>query len=149
MAKREVITRLRKAKTAHIRWRGYAQALIAGVPLDEDRIPIAHTDCEFGRWYYGAGQTLQVFPQFHAIAAPHEQLHLVYMQIVKQLFESERGGLLARLLGRRSSAAAAKSDRIQQLLDQLLQVSEQLMGPIETLEQAVAASDDDVIAALL
>ena len=31
MAKREVITRLRKAKTAHIRWRGYAQALIAGV----------------------------------------------------------------------------------------------------------------------
>ncbi len=149
MAKREVITRLRKAKTAHIRWRGYAQALVTGVPLDEDRIPIVHTDCEFGRWYYGAGQALQVFPPFQAIAAPHEQLHLVYMQIVKQLFEPERDGLLARLIGRRSSAAAAKSSRIQQLLDQLLQVSEQLMGHIEALEQAVAASGDDVIAALL
>lgn len=149
MKKKEVINQLRKAKTAHIRWRSYAQALVSGITLDEERVPIVHTDCEFGRWYYGAGQALGGFPEFKAIASPHEQLHTVYLELFRQLFEPERGGLLARLIGRRRSASSAKNDLIQRLLDELLQVSERLMGHIETLEQTILSTDDAVIARLL
>lgn len=148
MEKREVITRLRKAKTAHIRWRGYAQALVAGVPLDEERVPIVHTDCEFDRWYYGDGQALGGFAEFAAIAAPHEQLHRVYLEIFKQLFEPERGGLLARLIGRRRTATA-RSDLIQRHLDELVQVSERLLRHIETLERTLLEADEAAVACLL
>ena len=149
MKKKETISQLRKAKTAHIRWRSYAQALVSGIALDEERVPIVHTDCEFGRWYYGDGQTLGGFAEFKAIALSHERLHTVYMELFRALFEPERGGLLTRLIGRRRSASAAKNGLIQQLLDELLQVSERLMGHIEALEQTILATDDTAIARLM
>ncbi len=148
MDKQKVIAQLRKAKSAHIRWRSYAQALVSGVPLDADRVPVIHTDCEFGRWYYGDGQALAPLTGFRDIAEPHEQLHAIYMEIFKHLFQPERGGLLSRLIGKKRRDEGVKQATVQSLLNELLRVSERLLGCIETLEKEVNTSDDDTLARL-
>jgi hypothetical protein len=146
MEKKEVISQLRKAKTAHIRWRSYAQALVAGVPMDEGKVPVIHTDCEFGRWYFGEGQALADLPGFRAINEPHEQLHTVYMEIFKHLFEEENVSLFDRLIGRKAKTNQNRHLAVQSLLDELLRISERLIGHIEELEQAVSEMDEESLA---
>lgn len=148
MNKHELIAKLRKAKTAHIRWRSYAQALVLGVPMDEGKIPVLHTDCEFGSWYYGEGQALAGLAPFRAIEEPHEQLHAIYMEIFKHLFGEQSGGLFRRLIGRRGAADKNRQNAIKSLLDELLKISERLIGQIEGLEGIVVAMDEAQLAEL-
>ena len=149
MEKKEIIANLRKAKTAHIRWRSYAQALVSGIPLDEDRVPVIHTDCEFGRWYFGDGQALAKLQSFQAIAVPHEQLHAVYMEIFKSLFEEENVGLLKRLIGKKGQTSEIRKRAVQSLLDEMLRISERLIGHIEQLDQDILAMDEAKLSTLI
>jgi len=74
--------KLRKAKTAHLKWRTYAQALASGLNIDETKAPLDHTACEFGQWYHGSGQALRgVSPLFDDIAEPHRLLHEIYADL--------------------------------------------------------------------
>ncbi|MGM0594670.1 MAG: CZB domain-containing protein [Pseudomonadota bacterium] len=148
MDKRVVIAQLRKAKSAHIRWRSYAQALVAGVPMDEGKVPVIHTDCEFGKWYYSDGQALAGIDAFQAIAEPHEQLHSVYMEIFKHLFEEENVGLFQRLIGKKASSLKGRRAAVESLLAELLRISERLLGHIEALEQRVIAMEESQLAEL-
>jgi hypothetical protein len=74
--KKEALEKLRKAKGAHIKWRAYAQALVSGVPVSEEKIPIDHTACNFGQWYHGEGkQRLGHLAAYDGIYTSHEMLH--------------------------------------------------------------------------
>ena len=148
MAKKQLINHLRAAKAAHIKWRSYAQALVAGLPLDEGQVPVVHTDCAFGKWYYGAGQRLSSLPAFNAIGIPHERLHAIYMEIFKLLFETEETGFFSKLIGA-SKRQNQKSDRIDVLLGSLLDMSKTLLDAIELLERDLLALGDGEVAALI
>jgi hypothetical protein len=148
MAKKQHINHLRAAKAAHIKWRSYAQALVAGLPLDEGQVPVVHTDCAFGKWYYGAGQRLSSLPAFHAIGIPHERLHAIYMEIFKLLFETEETGFFRKLIGA-TKRQNQKSDRIDVLLGGLLEMSKTLLEAIELLERDLLAMEDREVAALI
>ena len=148
MAKKQLINHLRAAKAAHIKWRSYAQALVAGLPLDEGQVPVVHTDCAFGKWYYGAGQRLSSLPAFNAIGIPHERLHAIYMEIFKLLFETEEMGFFSKLIGA-SKRQNQKSDRIDVLLGSLLDMSKTLLDAIELLERDLLALGDGEVAALI
>lgn len=58
MTKKEIIIKLRAAKASHIQWRAYAQAIVGGFSVDQNHVPVIHTNCKFGQWYYGKGQIL-------------------------------------------------------------------------------------------
>jgi hypothetical protein len=148
MDKRQLINHLRAAKAAHIKWRSYAQALVAGLPLGEGQVPVIHTDCAFGKWYYGPGQRLSSLPAFGAIETPHESLHAIYMDIFKLLFETEDAGFFRKLIGA-SKRQNQKNDRIESLLSSLLEMSKTLLDAIELLERDMLAMDDREIAALV
>jgi len=55
MNKADLLRVIRKAKSSHIRWRAYAQALVAGLEVPADGAPVNHQSCGFGKWYYGEG----------------------------------------------------------------------------------------------
>ncbi len=55
MKKEEIITHLRAAKSAHIKWLQKAKLLINGVDIEEDAIPVNSTECKFGKWFYTNG----------------------------------------------------------------------------------------------
>lgn len=52
-------------------------------------MPVIHTDCAFGQWYYGDGQDLDSMNTFREIEEPHERLHEAYMRIFKAMSEEE------------------------------------------------------------
>jgi hypothetical protein len=118
--KQELLALIRRAKSSHIRWRAYAQGLVSGVPVDNDRLPVKHTDCKFGQWYYGDGmRQLGHLDIFRDVAGPHEMLHAVYAQIHDLVTKSHS-----------DKAAHAK-------LDDLVAISRTLLEQIELLEQEV------------
>lgn len=117
--KTELLALIRRAKSSHIRWRSYAQGMVDGMPVDDDKAPVRHTDCRFGQWYLGEGtRALGEMEVFRAIQAPHETLHGIYEQI---------HGLVAR---KDYENASIK-------LNQLVEISRTLLEQIELLEQEV------------
>ena len=82
MDKTSLLQQIQKAKSAHIKWCSFAQALAAGVSIDEATAPVQHTHCEFGEWYHGPGKAqLGHLPGYQDIAKPHEVLHATYEEI--------------------------------------------------------------------
>lgn len=148
MDKKQVISHLRGAKSAHIKWRAYAQAIVAGLPVSEDQVPVIHTDCAFGKWYYGPGQKLSSLPGYAAIEAPHEALHSIYMQIFQLLFETEEVSFFRKLIGTGKKRDDRK-EQINALLNSLIEMSKTLLAAIELLEQEVLHMDEKEVAELI
>jgi hypothetical protein len=136
MNKGDALSTIRKAKSAHIKWRSFAQALIAGVEVTDDKIPKLHTECEFGRWYHGPGQEhLGHLDSFQAIASPHEMLHAVYARIYETLHGKE--GIWSRLFTSDAERTRRKLETAKALVVELVAISETLLMAIAILEQEI------------
>lgn len=124
MEKTELLRTIRKAKSSHIRWRSYAQALVAGLEVPPDSAPVSHESCGFGTWYYGEGtRQLGHLDVFQDIATPHEILHGIY----RRIHELVGGG---------------RMEEAKPLLQQLVGVSGTLLEAIQLLDQEVMAQPD-------
>jgi hypothetical protein len=138
MHKSEILATIRRAKSAHIKWRSFAQALIAGVPVTEDKIPKEHTECDFGRWYYGEGrQVLGRLESFQGIETPHEMLHAIYNRIYNILHGMEGESLTSRILTSKAERLRRRIEVAQNLMIELVAVSETLLRAIELLESEI------------
>jgi hypothetical protein len=146
--KKEIIQHLRAAKSGHIKWRSYAQALVAGLPLDENKIPVIHTDCKFGKWYYGHGQSLSSFESFRAIEEPHEMLHSIYHKLVNALHSNDGGGLLS-IFSEKSRIDMERKREVDSHLKNLIEMSRTLLECIELLENEVMDLSEEEVAALI
>ncbi len=140
--KKMALDKLRKAKGAHIKWRAYAQALVSGVPVSDDKIPVEHTDCAFGQWYHGEGkQKLGHLASYEGIHTPHEMLHEIYKRIFTVVHTKDRGGLRA-LFSSRASRENARMTLARQYMDELVGVSETLLRALDILEQEIREAED-------
>ena len=149
MDKKEVIMQLRQAKSAHIQWRSYAQALVAGIPVEKDSVPVIHTDCKFGKWMYGPGQQLSSLSLFSAIDVPHEMLHQIYMKIFKLLFGDDDRSALVKIFSSKSRLKQENQYEAEELLAKLVSVSKTLLEAIAQLESEVRDMTDEEMAALV
>jgi len=50
----DVISKVHNARAAHKAWVARAEALVAGMPLEKEQVPMLPTECIFGQWYYGS-----------------------------------------------------------------------------------------------
>ncbi len=117
-----VLSRIRRAKSSHIRWRAFAQGLVAGVEVSEEKLPIRHTDCQFGQWYHSEGKSILGHLEiFRHIDGAHEMLHSIYEQIYNLVRDNEM-------------------EKARKKLDELIGVSRTLLEQIELLESEVDAS---------
>ncbi len=137
MDKKEVLAQLRRAKSAHILWRSYAQALVSGLAVEEEHLPVMHTDCKFGQWYYGSGQQLSSLASFEAIGMPHDILHKVYRSIFELLFGEDKRTSLQKLFGSKAKLEQKRHDEADVLMQNLLQVSGTLLDVIDLLEDEI------------
>jgi len=148
MNKRELITQLRAAKAAHIQWRAYAQAIVGGFSVDQNHVPVIHTNCKFGQWYYGKGQMLSSLSGYAAIDAPHAMLHQVYMEIFKLMFGETKTGFFGKIFTSQEKRKAKNQKKADELMQNLISVSETLLEAINMLEQEVTELSDEEIEAL-
>ncbi len=138
--KKDALEKLRKAKGAHIKWRAFAQALVAGVPVDEDKIPVEHTSCAFGKWYHGEGKLkLGHLPSYEGIYTPHEMLHEIYKQIFDVLHTKDPGGLRS-LFTSRISRENERMELARRYMEELVGVSETLLKALDILEEEIRES---------
>lgn len=82
MTKQEALLQVRQAKSAHIRWRAFVQAMVAGLEVGEDKAPTHHKDCDFGHWFYLDG--FKAFGHWRVyldVEYAHELLHEVYRML--------------------------------------------------------------------
>lgn len=143
MDKKETLTQLRSAKSAHIQWRSYAQALIAGIPVNEEYVPIIHTNCKFGKWYYGSGQKLSSLSAFKTIETPHEVLHQVYIEIFKLLFGKDERSALKKIFGSSAKIKQENQEKAEALMQKLLAISATLLEAITLLEEEIKQIPDE------
>jgi hypothetical protein len=143
MDKKEILSHLRGAKSAHIQWRSYAQALIAGIPVDQDHVPVIHTNCKFGRWYYGLGQQLSSLSSYGAIDTPHEMLHQIYMKIFKLLFSADDRTSFQKLFGSNGKIKQQHQEEAESLMQKLLSVSGTLLEALNLLESEIKDMSDE------
>jgi len=86
-----ILRELRKAKAAHLKWRSYAYAMVAGLDIDAEYAPLEHTDCAFGKWYHGTGKEhFGHLDTYSGIEVPHQILHKIYSKI----YDSAKKGKL-------------------------------------------------------
>ena len=66
-----------------------------GIPLD---FHLDETECELGKWYYGARQRFAGDPDFDALEEPHRAMHQLCAEVFTALRTGNRGRILDELL---------------------------------------------------
>lgn len=148
MDKKDVLGQLRLAKSANIQWRSYAQALVAGIPVEKDHVPVIHTNCKFGKWYYGSGQQLASLSSYGAIDAPHEMLHQIYLKIFVILFDEDNRSTLQKVFGSAAKIKEQHQKEADALMQRLLSVSGTLLEAIEVLEKEIISMSEEELSAI-
>ncbi len=133
MTKAEALEQIRKAKLGHKKWISYAKAMHMGIGVDKDAVPMMETDCNFGKWYYGEGQVFSDMESFQAIEAPHSLLHQTYMKLYKARRKPVKSGLFVS----KSKAQNEKQANLDNIMNQLLQVSQILMDNLQEFENDI------------
>ncbi|MCI5210668.1 MAG: hypothetical protein D3910_18210 [Candidatus Electrothrix sp. ATG2] len=151
MQKTQIVTTLKLAAVSHRAWFSNAQALIDGVPLDKDKVPVSAAECEFGKWYYGDGQRLKSVPGFKEIEASHDNLHQTYMEIFTLLYgeEGAKPSFFSKLIGRAQKAAAAKKEAAKARSLILKDHSNEVIDKMEQLQRVINAMGEKQLASYL
>lgn len=140
MNKSDVIVTLREASRTHKQWVADALALIQGVPLDKEKVPVNSTECAFGKWYYGEGQNLRELQGFKEIEVSHDKLHKIYMEIFAIIFGEVQGAsFFNRLFGLSHKIAVANREAAMEKFHSLEQQSDIILNQLVFLEKIVTA----------
>jgi len=143
MEKKEVVTTLKNAVISHKKWVANALALIEGVPLEKDKVPVNPTECEFGRWYYSVGQNLNELPGFKDVEEAHNNLHKTYMEIFSILFgEASEPSFFSKLFGRSHKARTEKHEEAMEKYHILEEHSKVIIAQLVQIEKVITAMGD-------
>jgi len=143
MDKDRVLGQLRAAKAAHISWVQRAKMLIEGVSIDEKSIPVNSTECQFGKWFYADGQSLNTLRNnpiecMSEIEDLHFKLHDIYLHIFKIYYETGQKGFFAKLFGKQKKVTDEDKINAKQYYDEMNTVSRELMGVLNRMERRIA-----------
>lgn len=142
MDKIELLHKINAAKRAHVSWVMKADALIQGIPLEKEQVPVNGTECAFGQWYYGEGQGLISLEEFKAIEEPHFKLHHSYAKIFKLLFEDDDHSFLSKLFGQNKRHEAVKLEQAKLLFPELKKHSEEVVRHLDNLSTQIEKISD-------
>ena len=153
MKKMDMVHEIRAAKRAHVSWVSHAHALIMGLPLEKNQVPIHGTECKFGQWYYGHGQILHRLDVYKAIEQPHISLHETYMHIFQLLFgehKEEKQSFWEKMFGQKADVDDDEENKKEanRHYTVLKGYSEQVVKLLDTLEDGLERMDDATFAKL-
>ena len=139
----ETLDKIRAAKRSHVTWVKRTRALIDGLPVDQEKVPVLPTECIFGQWYYGDGKNLSKLETFKAIENTHNQLHNTDADIFKLLFENNKPSLLKRMLGVSAKPKQQNIDAANILFLELQTMSDVIVTKLEALEGSIKQRQTD------
>ena len=146
MNKAETLEHLHSAKKAHVKWVQRAKALIEGLPIEKEAIPVDCTECKFGQWFYGEGQNLNAIPGMDCMdemESLHFNLHDMYMKIFKVYFGEMNRSFFSKLFNMKKKVTENDKEIVREYYEQLLVISHQLIDVINRLERRLHAMNSD------
>jgi len=145
MNKAITLEHLHQAKKAHISWVSRAKALIEGLPVQKEQIPVDCTACKFGEWFYSDAQSLKSIPgmdYLKRIEEEHFKLHDVYMKIFKIYFDESNISFLSKLFGSKKRVSEEEQQEAEAFYEELREVSKTLVDFIDKLEKRLHVLHD-------
>lgn len=137
MEARELVEKLRMAKSAHIGWVNRAHALIEGKPVDKEKIPISPGNCAFGKWYYGDGRKHADLTTYKEVEQPHIRLHAIYEDIFNLLFTKQNESFLSRLIGYHAKKRQQQLAQAREHFRELQKMSDIIILKLDALERDI------------
>jgi len=144
--KSEVLTSIRGARRAHIMWVDRAKALVHGLEIKKEQIPIEVTGCDFGKWFYCDGQILLSLFTERAVKKldnKHKELHDVYMKIFKIYFPVIRRSIFAKFLKRKKKITANDEYNALIYLADLEKISDELISYLNIIEKKLNSISEE------
>jgi len=151
MEKSDVLKSIRSARRSHVIWVDRAKALVNGLKIRENQIPIEVTECSFGKWFYCDGQILlSLFTEeaVKTLGDKHNDLHDAYMKIFKIYFPTTKRSFLAKLLKRKPKISANDEYNALVYLKELEEVSSELVSYLNIMEKKLSSIDEKVFRTL-
>jgi len=130
MKKQEILKELNNAKNAHVLWFANAMALSVGTDPGNSSVPKKHTECTFGKWYYGVGQENNNIETYRLIENVHKNLHDKYNEIFKEFEGLNASGFFEDINLRSSQKQKDFNTSINDLKD----ISKELLGILSKVE---------------
>ena len=147
MEKPDVLKHIRSARRAHVIWVDRAKALVNGLKVTKDQIPLEVTSCDFGKWFYCDGQILLAIFTEDAIKTlenKHKELHDIYMNIFKIYFNTSDFSFWEKLLKKKRKISAADEHNALAYVRNLEEVSNELISYLNIIEKKInTISEDD------
>ena len=131
MNKEEILQEINKAKNAHVLWFANAMALSVGTDPGDSSVPKKHTECTFGKWYYGVGQENKDLKSFSEIESIHKALHDKYNEIFTEFEKLLNEGFFDDITLRDSD----KQQSFNFSIEQLKEISKELLTKLAELEK--------------
>ncbi len=141
--KAEIVSKLRLAKTSHMKWISDVQILIrlGNVKEANATIPVNYTSCDFGKWYYGEGQKLAEFSEYTDIEEIHQLVHDTYLQIYS-LYKKPIEGSLFNSAKKQYAERETKALKLDLILKQY---SKLLFELLITLEKKIKSLSNEEV----
>jgi len=146
LEKAEVLINIRTARRTHIIWVDRVKALVNGLDIKKEQIPIAVTECDFGKWFYCDGQILLSLFRENAIKKldnKHKELHDVYMKIFKIYFTVQKRSFLEKLLKRKKKIMASDEYNALVYLSDLEKISDELISYLNIIEKKLSTISEE------
>ena len=144
LEKSDILRSIRSARRAHIIWVDRAKALVNGLPIRKEQIPLEITECDFGKWFYCDGQILLSLFTERAVKKlenKHKELHDVYMKIFKIYFPVTKRSLFSKLLQRKKKITPNEEYNALVYLRSLEDISEELVSYLNIIEKKMNRVD--------
>lgn len=156
MKKEEVLSNLKSAKSAHVKWLEKAELVINGLDLQDSVVPVAYTECKFGKWFYGNGQILKGLSNnpiecMQNIEELHIDFHDKYSNIFNIYFsETKKTGFFSKLLGleRKKEIGEVEVSLAKDCYLEMEIISSRFIEEIDRLDRRLGAVSSEKIEAL-
>lgn len=149
--KGEILTKIRGARREHVAWVERAKALVHGLEISKEQIPIKVTKCEFGKWFYCDGQILlSIFKEeaVEKLESKHKELHTIYMKIFKIYFDKKEQTIWEKIFKRKRKISASDEHIALEYLKKLEITSMELISYLNIIEKKINTIDEEKLSTL-
>lgn len=132
MTKKQILNKIRNVKNEHSRWVTYAEAKIKGISVNDDLVPVKHTECGCGKMFSENGQIRFHLQSAQSIPVDHEEFHKIYEILYKLINEEEKGNLFTK-----GAMKKKKEKQINDYLEVLKNLSENIKSSFDNVYKEV------------
>ena len=141
--KQELLLRLDLIKNEHLKWKNYAEAKFKGINVDEQLVPVKHTECACGKMILEYGQVIYHLNSAHSLSKDHEEFHNIGKELYDFMKNKEKGNFFTQAIIDRKN-----KEIMNNYADTLENLSDILLKTLESIKKEIELTDEEKIEAM-